>query len=81
MKTTRNHGHSPDKQITSVCLKRTLMARLAAIAAAENRSRNSQIEHFLELAVGWWDGQRAMTARAGGHTAVGNVVGGDFRQQ
>ena len=50
----KNHDRSPDKKGFSVALPKSLVERLSKIAESEHRSRNGQIELFLERAVKEW---------------------------
>jgi hypothetical protein len=50
----KNHDRSPDKMGFSVALPRDLVAKIQSIAKSETRSRNAQIQRFLELAVREW---------------------------
>lgn len=47
----KNHDRSPEKKGFSVALPKTLIAEVEAIAKSEHRSRNGQIERFLEQSV------------------------------
>jgi hypothetical protein len=54
----RNHDRSPDKKGFSVALPKHLLELLEKIAAKEHRSRNGQIEMFLEEAVNNWEAEQ-----------------------
>jgi hypothetical protein len=47
----KSHDRAPDKRNFSVALPIELIEKLEAIAGAETRSRNKQIEHFLQQSV------------------------------
>lgn len=47
----KSHDRAPDKKGFSVALPKKLLADIEAIAAEQHRSRNGQIEHFLQDAV------------------------------
>lgn len=48
---TRNHDRAPDKKGFSVALPKNLLRAIERIAEAEHRSRNRQIEKFLQAEV------------------------------
>lgn len=47
----KNHDRSPEKKGFSIALPKKLVAEIQKIADAETRSRNGQIEKFLEESV------------------------------
>jgi hypothetical protein len=47
----KSHQRAPDKRNFSVALPITLIDQIEAIAKSETRSRNRQIEHFLQECV------------------------------
>lgn len=64
----KNHDRSPDKKGFSVALPRDLLAKIEEIAKEEHRSRNGQIEYFLDRSVKKWKADRT------GSTAQSNPV-------
>ena len=50
----KNHARAADKTGFSVALPTALTAQIEHIAAAQHRSRNGQIEHFLTDSVARW---------------------------
>ena len=54
----KNHDRAVDKKNFSIALPLTLIAQLQSIANLETRSRNKQIQHFLELSVQRWNDQQ-----------------------
>jgi hypothetical protein len=54
----KNHSRAPDKKGFSIALPITLIDALTTIANHENRSRNRQIQHFLEKSVQEWQSQK-----------------------
>jgi hypothetical protein len=61
MPSKRNHSRAADKGTYSVALPKTLAAKIQAIADEERRSRNGQIEHFLQLAIRAYESEVAAT--------------------
>ena len=60
----KSHDRSPDKRNFSIALPIALIEKLQGIAADEARSRNRQIERFLESAVKQWaESQAAVVPR------------------
>lgn len=51
----KNHERSPDKKGFSIALPIHLIDQIQVIADGETRSRNKQIEHFLDNAVKQWN--------------------------
>lgn len=45
---TRSHDRAPDKKGFSIALPKQLLAEIQHIATSETRSRNGQIEKFLD---------------------------------
>ena len=58
----RSHDRAPDKLGFSVALPKRLVAEIESIAQSQHRTRNKQIEHFLDGAVKEWLQQNAATA-------------------
>ncbi|MBC8008866.1 MAG: hypothetical protein H7067_02060 [Burkholderiales bacterium] len=57
----KNHARAPGKTGFSVALPDSLIWQIEEIAAAEHRSRNGQIEHFLTDAVARWKREQPQT--------------------
>lgn len=50
-KTNKNHSRAPNMVQTTIALPKTVLARIGEIAETETRSRNLQIQHFLQLGI------------------------------
>jgi metal-responsive CopG/Arc/MetJ family transcriptional regulator len=51
---TKSHDRSPDKKSFSVALPKQMITELEKISKKEHRSRNGQIERFLERSIVAW---------------------------
>jgi hypothetical protein len=60
--TAKSHDRSPDKKNFSIALPIALIDQLQRIAEAEHRSRNRQIEKFLEESAQRWSADSKASA-------------------
>ena len=60
---TKNHARSPDKKGFSIALPIVLIDQIQAIAEKEARSRNGQIQKFLDESIKRWDEDRKPIAK------------------